>query len=133
MSFFKKKSFAVCAAIGVGGALILTALGLLPVTWAVIREVLPEGSGGVCAAIVAGLSVLAATAVVVRGRGREALATGGVIGGAYVLLAALLCALGGSKSAFGPWLAYLTGAVLIGALAGALVSVRQNKHKRRRR
>ncbi len=132
-TFFRKKSLIVSAAIGEGCALALTAVLLLPVAWAVIRELLPEGVGGGCAAGIAGISVWGATVFIVRCRGREALATGGIIAGAYVLLAALACALGGDKCAFGLWLAYLTAAVLAGALAGALMSVRQNTHKKRKR
>ena len=131
MSFFKKRSFAVCAAVGEGCALVLTALLMLPAAWAVSAELLPLEAGSICAAAAAGLSVLLTTAVIARARGREALASGGAIGGGFVVLAALACALGGAKNAFGLWLAYLAGAVAAGALAGALLSVRQNRHKRR--
>lgn len=133
MMIFKKRSFIVCAAIGEGCALVLTALLCLPIAWALTKEALPETAGGIAAAAAAGLSVLVPTAVIVRSRGRETLATGGAIGGAYLALAALLCALSGSRSAFGPWLVYLAAAVLLGGLAGAMVSLRQNTHKKRRR
>ena len=133
MTFFKKRSFPVSAAVGEGCALALTALLCLPLAWATIRELLPEAAGGLCAAAAAGLSVMAVTAVIGRSRGREALATGCAIGGGYVLLAALLCALSGGKGAFGPWLGYLCAAVFAGGSAGAMVSVRQKTHKKRRR
>ena len=132
MSFLKKSSFAVAAAIGEGCALVLTALLLLPVAWAVSGEMLPETAGALCAPAAAGLAILAPTAVIARTRGRDALATGGAIGGVYVALAALLCALGGANCTFDMRLAYLAGAAAAGALLGALVSVRQNRHKRRR-
>ena len=133
MSFLKKRSFALCAAIGEGCALALTALLLLPVAAGVSAEALPMQAGGYLAFLAAGISVLIPTAVIAKARGRQALATGGVIGGGYGLLAALACALAGSKSAFGLWLAYLAGAAAVGALAGAMLSVRQNRHKKRRR
>ena len=133
MSFLKKSSFAAAAAMGEGCALVLTALLLLPVAWAVSGEVLPLAAATLCAPAAAVLAVLVPTAVIAKVRARQALATGGAIGGMYVALAALLCALGGGKSAFGLWLACLAGAAAVGALAGALLSIRQNRHKKRRR
>lgn len=133
MSFLKKRSFAVCAAIGEFCALLLTALLLLPAAWAVSAEALPMEAGLLFPFIAAALAVLITTAVIARVRGSQALATGGAIGGGYILLAALACALSGEKGAFGLWLAYLSGAVILGALIGAVLSVRQNRHKKRRR
>ncbi len=133
MSFLKKSSFAVCAAIGVGAALVMTALALLPAAWAVSAGLLPEPAGRTAALVLAGLAVLIATAVIARARGREALVTGGAIALGILALAALCCALGGGKCAFGPWLLYLTGALAIGCLAGALLGIRRNSHKKRRR
>lgn len=132
MSFFKKKSFALCASVGEGCALVLTALLLLPLAWAVSCRLLPRSAGGICVPAAAGLAVLLSTAVIARTRGKQAMATGGAIGGGYVALAVLLCALGGAKNAFGLWLAYLAGAAAAGALGGALLAVRQNRHKKRR-
>ena len=133
MSFFKKRPFAVCAAVGEGCALILTALLLLPAAWAVSSEMLPERLCLPAAIAAAGLAVLLPSAVIARIRGREAVPLAGAIGGGYILLAAVACALGGEKSAFGPWLLYLAGAAVAGALLGAVLSVRQNRHKKHRR
>lgn len=133
LSRLKKSSFPLCAAIGEGCALALTALLLLPAAWAVSAGLLPETAGRIAACVPAGLAVLVTTAVIVRVRGREALATGGAIALGAVLLAALCCALGGAKSAFGPWLAWLAGAAAAGGLAGALAGIRRNSHKKRRR
>ena len=132
MQFFRKRSFPICAAVGEGCALALTGLVLLPVAWAIGREFIPEAAGAICAPAAAGLSVLVTTAVIARSRGREALATGAAIGLSYLLLAALLCAMGGGKTAFGPWLAWLSAALCAGGLAGALLSVRRNIHKKRK-
>ncbi len=133
MSFLKKWSFGLCVTAGEGCALALTALLLLPAAWAVSAQALPLQAGLPLPYIAAGLAVLAPTAAIGRVRGRQALAMGGAIAGGYILLAALVCALGGAKCAFGPWLGILAAAVGAGALAGALLSVRQNRHKRRRR
>ena len=133
MSYLKKSSFPLCAAIGEGCALVLTALLLLPIAWAVSAGIIPEQAGGPAAAVAAGLGVLISTAVIARVRGREALVTGGAIALGALLLAGVCCALAGSGGAFGPWLAYLAGANLLGGLAGALLGVRRNSHKRRRR
>ena len=133
MSFLKKKGFAVCAAIGAAASVVLTALLLLPVGAAVNGGLLGEELGGPAAWICAAVSVLAPTAVIVRARGRQALATGGAIALAYVLLAAVCCALGGSRSAFGMWIVYLGLSVAAGGLIGALTSVRQKSHRKRRR
>ncbi len=135
MSILKKTktSFAMCAAMGEGGALLLTALLLLPVAWAIQDEVLDQRAGWICAFIAAGLSVLIPTAVIVRARGRRALATGGSIALGYVVLAALCCALGGGGTAFGTWLLWLAAAVAAGGLLGAMISVRSKTRGRRRR
>lgn len=132
MSFLKKSTFAVSAAIGEGCALLLTALLLLPLALAVSGEALPLEAGMYAPYVASGIAVLVPTAVIARFRGKQAMATGGAIGGGYVVLACLICALGGAKSAFGPWLAWLAAAAAAGAVVGALLSVRQNRHKRRR-
>ena len=133
MSVLKKKSFPICAAIGMGAALLLTALLLLPVSAAVESGALDMGVGRILAYVCVGMSVLVPSAVIARVRGRQALATGGVIALGCALLAALCCALAGERCAFGPWAAYTAAALAVGALAGALLGVRQNSHKKRRR
>ncbi len=133
MSFLKKSSFAVCAAVGTGCAIVLTALLLLPFAWAVQRQWLPQQGGWLYAAGCAFAAVLVPTAVIARTRRRQAMATGGVLSLAYVALVALLCALGGKNCAFGLWLAALAAAALAGGMAGAVLSIRQNTHKKRRR
>ena len=133
MSFLKKKSFAACVAMGEGCALALTALLALPFAWAIRAEALPQSLGWILAAVCAGVGVLVPTAVIGRAGGRQAMATGGALGGGYVILAALGCALGGGRCAFGPWLGALTAAVAAGVLLGTLLSIRQNAHRRRRR
>lgn len=133
MSILKKKSFTLTIAIGLGCALVLTALLLLPMALLIHKEVLGQGMDWLCAVLAAGLGVFVSTAVIVKARGRQAMATGGAIALGYVLLAALMCALGGQGFAFGPWLIRLTAAAAIGGLAGAMVSIRQNTRRKKRR
>ena len=133
MSFLKKKSFAVCAAIGEGAAIVLTLLLLLPVAAVVNQGTLGEATASVVSAVCAGISVLIPTVVIARARGKEALATGGAIALGYLALAALCCALGGSGAAFGMWLAWLAVSVAAGALIGAMLSVRRNSRRKKRR
>ncbi len=132
MSFLKKKSLLACVGIGTLCALAVTALLLAPCAWAIRGELLPESAGWLCAAGSGGLGVLTSTAAIVRVRRRQAMATGGAIGGCCLALAALCCALGGEGYGFGLWLGALAAALLAGGLAGALLSSRRKSPKRRR-
>lgn len=133
MSVLKKKSFPICVAIGEGAALVLTALLLLPVAAAVNSGKVGPGFGSAAAYVCAWLAVLVSGCFIARVRGRQALATGGAIALGYAVLSALCCALAGDKCAFGTWYLYLLSALAAGALIGALLSVRQSAHKKRRR
>ncbi|MCD8115891.1 MAG: hypothetical protein LUE21_02045 [Oscillospiraceae bacterium] len=133
MSKLKKMSFPAAAAVGEAGALALTAVLLLPVAAAIHRESLGQEWTWLCAVTAAGLSICAATVFVARSRDRQALATGGTIALGYVALAALLCAMGGAGSAFGVWLARLAAGAAAGGLVGAVLSIRQNVHRKKRR
>ena len=86
MSFLKKKSLLACVGIGTLCALAVTALLLAPCAWAIRGELLPESAGWLCAAGSGGLGVLASTAFIVRVRRRQAMATGGAIGGCCLRL-----------------------------------------------
>lgn len=132
MQKLKKKGLALSAAIGLACAVALTALLCLPFAAAVCRGVLPLSGAFIWAATAAGLGVFIATLLIARTRQRQALPTGGIIGGGFVLLCALLCALGGRGFTFGVWLLWLAGAVLLSGLLGAIMSIGQNKHKKRR-
>ncbi|MCD7844709.1 MAG: hypothetical protein LUG57_02415 [Oscillospiraceae bacterium] len=133
MSKLKKTSFPVAIALGEAGALALTAALLLVFAALIHREAMGQEWGWLCAVASAGLSICAATAVVARSRGRQALATGGAIALGYVALAALLCAMGGSGAAFGLWLGRLAAGAGAGALGGAMLAIRQNAHRKKRR
>ena len=133
MSVLKKKSFALCAAIGEGAAIVLTLLLLLPVAAVVNSGTVGEQTGAIAVNICAGVGVLVPTLVIARARGQQALATGGAIALCYVVLAGVCCALGGGNAAFGMWFAWLAAAVAAGGLIGALLSIRQKSHRKRRR
>ncbi|MCD7750071.1 MAG: hypothetical protein LUH42_08480, partial [Oscillospiraceae bacterium] len=84
MSKLKKMRFPVAAALGEAGAVLLTAVLLLPFAMAIHREALGQEWGWLCAVASASFSICAATVAVARSRGRQALATGGVIALGYV-------------------------------------------------
>ncbi len=128
----QKKSLSLSALIGLGCAVVLTGLFCLPFAAAVYHQALPLESAWMWAVLSAGLSVFVTTLVIARLRQRQALPTGGCIAGGFLLLAALVCALGGEGFLFGTWLLWLGGAVALGGLLGAVMSIRQNSHKKRR-
>lgn len=131
-NIIKKKGLLTAASIGVGAAVLLTVLLCLVFAAIIHREILPLSAAGACAAGAAGVAVFAASLVTGRLRERQALPLAGLIAAGLVLLAALLCALGGSAASFGPWLPRLCGASAGGALLGAVMSIRQNPHRKTR-
>lgn len=133
LSKLKKQGLLPSVAVGTGAALVLTALLCLPFAAAVCKGALPLETGFLWAALSAGLSVLLSSLAVARARARQSLPTGAAIAGAYTLLAALICALGGQGFVFGSWLLWLAGAVFLGGLLGAVMSIRQNPHGKRRK
>lgn len=133
MSKLKKQGLLLSAAMGAGAAALLTAVLCLPFAAAISKGALPLETSLVWALIAAGVSVMLASLVVARARARQFLPTGAAIAGLYALLAALVCALGGKGFSFGPWLLWLIGTVLFGSLLGAVMSIRQNTHGKRRK
>lgn len=128
----KKSGLALSAGIGLVAALGMTALFCLGAAALIRRGTLPMQTADVCASVSAGVAVWITVWSITRMRGRQALPTAACIAGGYVLLAALLCAMGGEKSTFGAWLWWLSAAVSGGGLLGAVMSIRQNTHKKRR-
>lgn len=128
----KKSGLALTSAVGLGAALGVTALLCLGAAALIRRGTLPMRMADVCAAVSAGVAVWLVVWLITRARGRQALPTAACVAGGYVLLAALLCAMGGEKSAFGAWLWRLSAAVAGGGLLGAVMSLRQNTHRKRR-
>ena len=131
-NILRKKGLVPAAAIGLGGAVLLTALLCLLFAGIIHRETLPLSAAEYCAAAAAGIAVFAATLIVSRLRGRQAMPTAAIIAGGLVFLAALICALGGAGSEFGPWLIHLCIAAFCGGLLGAIMSIGHNPHKKSR-
>lgn len=131
-NILKKKGLLPAAAIGLSAALGMTALLCLGIAALIHNGTLPMAAAGLCAVASAGVSIWCAVLMVSRLRGRQAMPTAGIIAGGFVFLAALICALGGEKSTFGPWLWQLGLAALAGGILGAVMSLRQNSHKKAR-
>lgn len=132
-SFLKKRGLLVSAAAGLGMALCLTALLCLALAALIQRQTLPMSAAGLGAALAAGLSVFAAVLLIAGRRQRQAMPLAGLVAGGFLLLAALLCALDSGGADFGPWLLRLGGTVSAGGILGAIMSIGQNTHTKRRR
>ena len=133
MRKLKKLGLLPASLLGLLLSLAVTALFCLPFAAVICRGLLPMETMGLWALLAAGLGVMAGTVCVVRLRGRQVMPTAGIVGGGFLLTASLLCAAGGARSDFGPWLFWLAAAVLAGGLLGAVMSIRQNTHKKHRR
>ena len=132
MSGWKKRGLVPGCLIGLGAAVLLTALIALAETPLFLRGLLPTDRVGLCAWAAAGLAAFVSVLVIARLRGRQAMPTAGIVAGGYILLAALLCALGGGRCAFGPWLLWTAVSAAAGALLGAVMSIRKRGSRRRR-
>ena len=133
MPAWKKLGLLPASAAGVAAAVVLTALLCLTLTPVFTREYLPLDRVGAVAVLAAGASVLIAVRMTAALRPRQTLATAGCVAVGYLLLAALVCALGGPRFAFGPWLLRLGGAAVAGSLLGAIMSLRARPRNRRTR
>lgn len=133
MSKLRKMNLPAAGGIGLCAAVLLTVLLCIPGAAMINGGLLPLSTCAVWAYAAAGISVFAATLTMTRLRKRQAMPTAGIIAGGYILLSAALCAFGGEGTAFGRWLWQLILAVAAGGLVGAVMSIRQNPHKKRRR
>ena len=132
MSGWKKRGLVPSCLMGLGAAVLMTALFTLLETPLFLRGLLPTDKLGLCACAAAGLAVFIAVLLTARLRGRQAMPTAGIVAGGYVLLAALLCALGGGRCSFGPWLLRAAAFAASGALLGAVMSIKKSGSRRRR-
>lgn len=137
MSFLKKKGFAVCMFAGAGlSAALCTVLLLL---WALLiyKQVIAQDLGSAAAILSAGICVFAASALVTRSHGRQALALGASVA-AVIWLTAVIARVAAGEGAFmTPWIFWFSAAVLGGGLLGSLLGAGKNTrrkriHKRRR-
>ena len=131
MFAWKKRSLLSAGVLALGLAVLFTAALCLAAVPLFLGEVLPLERAPETARVLAGIAVFAVVLWVSRARGQP-LPAAGIVGGGFVLLAALLCALGGIRSSFGPWLSHLALAVGTGALLGAVMSLRKKGRGRRR-
>ena len=131
MSAWKKLGLLPASAAGLGIAIVLTALLCFALTPVFTKEVLPLDRANAAALLAAGLSILVAVRLTTGLRRKQTLATAGCIAGGYLLLAALVCALGGQRFDFGLWIVRLASAALAGGLLGAIMSLRSSPKKRR--
>ena len=130
---WKKRGLLPSCLLGLGAAAALTALLCLAMTPLIMRGAVPLDRADILAQSASFLSVFAAVLFLAKSRGRQAMPTAGIVAGGYILLAALLCALGGRSCAFGPWLLREGAAATAGALLGAVMSIRQPQRRRRKR
>ena len=129
---WKKMGLLPLSLIGIGAVTVLTVLLCLVFTAPYLHGLMPLETGPVCAAASAGLAVFIVVFILGRARGRQAMSAGGIIAGGTILLAALICALGGKGFDFGPWLLHLSAAAAAGGVIGAVMSIRPHTKNRRR-
>ena len=132
MSSLKKWSLPAAAGAGIAAVILLTVLLCLPGAALIDREVLPLSSAPYWAAGSACAAACAATLAVCKIRKRQTLPTAASIAAGAALFD-LLCAVIGGAEAVGPWMIRLLFALFTGGLLGAVLSIRQNAHKKRRR
>ena len=133
MQKWKKTGLVPAGLITLGAAVLLTAVFALLWVPLILRGWLPDGDYSLYAAAAAGLGVFTAVTAAVRLRGRQPMQTAGIVCGGFLLLEALMCALGGESCAFGGWLASTAAAAAAGAFAGAVMSLLKTGRGRRRR
>ena len=133
MRKWKKIGLVPASAAALGSSVALTALLSLAAVPIIMRGWLPLSSCGMCAALAAGLGIFLSVTAVARLRGCQPMQTAGIVCAGFILLHALLCALGGKNCSFGSWIASSTAAAASGAFAGAVMSIRKTGVKRRRK
>lgn len=129
----KKLSLAACGGLGALAAAVLTAALCVPAAILIHRQVLPAETGRTLVQIIAGVSMAVSACIAAALRGRQALLTAG-LAAAGVLLAAILAGLLlGTGEGMTAWLPRLACCLFFGAAAGAVMSLRRNPQKKRRR
>lgn len=130
---WKKRGLVPSCLFGIAVSVVLTALICLALTPLFLRGAVPLERTDIIAPLASGIAVFAAVLFLAKTRGKQAMPTAGIVAGGVVLLAAVLCALGGRRFAFGAWLWHAAAAAAAGALLGAVMSIRKKSGKRRRR
>ena len=132
MSGWKKWKLPTAAGIGLGCAALLTPILCAPGAWIAARGTLPLGACPYWAACAAFLAVFLPVFFIAGARKRQALPTGGAVAGGYAAIALILSLVCGNATG-GAWLGRVVIAVFAGGALGAVMSIRQNPHKKRRR
>ena len=132
MSGYKKLGLLPLCLAGVGMSTVLTALLCLALTPMILRGILPLAAGSRCAEITVGVSVCISVLLASRLRGKQPMAVAGAVAGGSILLSSVVCALGGTGFAFGPWLLRVALWAAAGGIIGAVMSLRNGPPKRRR-
>ncbi len=133
MSGYKKLGLLPLCLAGVGMSAVMTALLCLALTPLILRGILPPAVASRCAEIGVGLSVFMAVLLTSRLLGKQPMVVAGAVAGGTILLSSVVCALGGSGYAFGPWLLRIASWAAAGGIIGAVMSLRNGPSKRRRR
>ena len=128
---WKKLGLLPACLIGIAAVAVLTPLLCLALTPAFLRGMLLPETGPVCASASVGAAMLIVVFLLSGIRGRQAMPLAGIVAGGTVLLAALICALGGKNFDFGPWLLRLAAAAAAGGILGAVMSIRPHHPVRR--
>ena len=132
MSGWKKWSLPAAAGVGLGCAALLTPILCAPGAWIAARGSLPLRACPYWAACAAGLAVFLPVLLIAGARKKQALPTAGAVAGGYAALALILSLVFGHTPG-GAWLGRVVIAVFVGGALGAVMSIRQNPHKKRRR
>jgi len=133
MSGFKKMGLLPSCLVSIAAVILSTALFCLAITPLFLRGFLPQEAGSSCASAAAGTAVFVMVFLTDKIRGRQAMPAAGIIAGGTVLLAVLVCALGGNGFNFGSSIFRLAAATIVGGLIGAVMSIRKSAGKRRGR
>lgn len=130
---FGLKKWSLSAAAGFGAVLasLLTMVLCLPGAALIHRGSLPTAAAQIWGLASAGLSVFLAALVICRFRRRQAAPTAGLLAGLFILVCILLSLFPGCQPP-GLWLVRVALAVAAGGSLGAVMSIRQNPHKKRR-
>ena len=133
MLHWKKQGLIPSCLMCIGAVLLITLLLCLAFTPAYLRGMLPLETAPVCASASVGAAVFITVFLMSGLRGRQAMPAAGIVAGGTIILAAAICAAGGKRFDFGPWLLHLAAAAAAGGVFGAVMSIRPRAGKRRGR
>ena len=133
MHKLKKNSLPLGAAAGVLCAASVTLLICLLMAELIYHQRIPMNVLSWCATAAAGIGMMAGALTAAGLCHRRSLPAIGAAGGACLFILMVFRVASGIEGPFGVWFLRAAGAVLCGCGLGALMSIRQNRHKKRRR